>query len=65
MQLSRLKTLLEIKLLVLIIFNNVANESKDKLIEEDTHFNKLSFIIFGQLLGTGLYQDATNFDLNK
>ena len=64
-QLSRLKTLSGIKLLAPIILDDVANEPKDKLIEEDTRLDKLSSITLGRLLGNSSHQDATNSDLNK
>ena len=65
MQLSRLKTLSGIKLLAPIILDDVANEPKDKLIEEDTRLDKLSSITLGRLLGNSSHQDATNSDLNE
>lgn len=49
-----------IKLLAPIILDNVANEPKDKLIEEDTRLDKLFSITLGRLLGNGSHQDATS-----
>lgn len=61
MQLLKLNILSDLKLLVSIILDNIANQFKDKLIEEDVRFDKLSSIILGCLLGNSTHQNATSF----
>lgn len=60
MQLSRLKTLLGLKLLALIVLGDIANESNNWLIKEDACLDKPTFITFSQLLISDLVQNVAN-----
>ncbi len=59
-QLSRLKSLSGLKLLAPIVLDDVANEFKNRLMEEDAHLDKLTSITLGRLLASGSIQNATS-----
>lgn len=47
-----LKSLLGLKLLASIVFDNIANEPQNWLMEEDVYPDKLTSITLGRLLAT-------------
>lgn len=55
-----MKNLLNLKLPTAIIFDNITNKLKNRLIEENTYFNKPSFIKLNQILFNSFDKNASN-----
>lgn len=57
-ELLKLKSLLGLQLLAQIILDNIANKPKNQLIEEHVRLDKLTSIIYDQLLASDLVQNT-------